>query len=283
MRFASALSCYRIEEKNMPNEITGNTKVYGILADPIHHVKTPQGINRLLAEKFFDGVMVPMHVKADDLAMVVGALKRMNNFGGCVVTVPHKMAMVALCDKLSPEAQQVGAVNIVHRAASGELIGGILDGAGFVAGLRKEGFDPAGHSVYLAGAGGAASAIAFALAKCGIAQLTIANRSAAKAQILIDRLWNDFPGIPMAIGNSDASGHDLVINATSLGLRSEDAMPFDVNSLSSPQHVAEIIMQPAETALVLAARARGCQIHLGMTMLSSQIELMASFMMGTIA
>jgi shikimate dehydrogenase len=226
--------------------------------------------------------MVPMHVKSEDLALFVQALKRMNNFGGCVVTVPHKVAMVALCDQLTAEAQQVGAVNIVHRNAAGELIGGILDGTGFVAGLRKESFDPAGRSVYLAGAGGAASAIAFALAKNGITQLTIANRSATKAQSLIDRLQIVFPNILMTIGNSNASGHDLVVNATSLGLRADDELPLDVDSLSPTQHVAEIIMQPAETALVLAARARGCQIHLGMTMLSSQLELMASFMMGAV-
>lgn len=226
--------------------------------------------------------MVPMHVKAEDLSLFVDALRRMQNFGGCVVTVPHKMAMVALCDKLTPDARQVGAVNIVHRTATGELIGGILDGAGFVAGLRKENFEPAGRSVYLAGAGGAASAIAFALAKCGISQLTIANRSAANAQSLIDRLRNVFPDIPMTIGNSNVAGHDLVVNATSLGLRPDDEMPLDENSLSPSQHVAEIIMQPADTALVLAARERGCRIHLGMTMLSSQLELMASFMMGAV-
>lgn len=267
----------------MFNQITGNTKVFGILADPIHHVKAPQGINRLFAENSVDGVMVPMHVKADDLALFVKALRCMNNFGGCVVTVPHKMPMVALCDKLTPEARQVGAVNIVHRTAAGELIGGILDGAGFVAGLRKEAFEPTGRSVYLAGAGGAASAIAFALATCGITRLTVANRTAAKAQSLIDRLQNLFPDVPMVVGNSNASGHDLVINATSLGLRPDDEMPLDTDSLSPSQHVAEIIMQPAETSLVLAARERGCRIHLGATMLSSQLGLMVSFMMGSIA
>ncbi len=132
-------------------EITGNTQVFGILADPIHHVKTPQKINRWFAAKSIDGVMVPMQVKAEDLASFVQALRAMQNFGGCVVTVPHKMAMVALCDELTPEARQVGAVNIVHRTAAGRLIGGILDGTAFVAGLREEAFEPAGKSIYLAG------------------------------------------------------------------------------------------------------------------------------------
>ncbi len=264
------------------NEITGHTKVFGILADPIHHVKTPQKINRLLAEKSIDGVMVPMHVRSDDLAAFAQVLRTMQNFGGCVVTVPHKMAIVALCDELTPEALQVGAVNIVHRTTTGRLIGGILDGAAFVAGLREEGFEPQGKSVYLAGAGGAASAIAFALAKIGVSRLTIANRTPAKAKQLVDKVRDVFPALPIALGNNDAASHDLVVNATSLGMRAEDEFPLNVRTLTSSQHVAEIIMQPAETPLVLAARERGCEIHLGMTMLSCQIELMASFMLGEI-
>lgn len=206
----------------------------------------------------------------------------MDNFSGCVVTVPHKMAMVALCDELTPEARQVGAVNIVHRTAAGRLIGGILDGAAFVAGMRKEEFEPRGKSIYLAGAGGAASAIAFELAKIGVGRLKIANRTAAKAQQLIDKVRDVFPTLSIAIGNDDASGHDLVVNATSLGMRVEDELPMNVQTLTSSQHVAEIIMQPAETPLVLAARQRRCTIHLGATMLSCQIELMAAFMLGEI-
>jgi shikimate dehydrogenase len=265
------------------NEITGNTKVFGILADPIHHVKTPQKINSLFAEKSIDGVMVPMHVQGRDLAAFVQTLRIMQNFGGCVVTVPHKMAIVALCDELTPEARQVGAVNIVHRTAAGELIGGILDGAAFVVGLRKENFEPADRRVYLAGAGGAASAIAFALAKIGVSRLTIANRTPANAQQLIDKVREMSPKLLIAVGTIDASEHDLVINATSLGLCIDDELPLNVKTLTSSQHVAEIIMQPTETPLVLAARQRGCAVHLGDTMLSCQIELMASFMMGSIA
>ena len=264
------------------NEITGNTKVFGILADPIHHVKTPQKINRLFAEKSVDGVMVPMHVKGDDLASFVQSLRAMHNFCGCVVTVPHKMAMAALCDELTPQARQIGAVNIVHRTETGRMVGGILDGAGFVAGLRKEEFDPVGKSIYLAGAGGAASAIAFALANIGVSRLTIANRTPAKAQQLVDKVRAIFPNLSIAVGNNDASGHDLVVNATSLGMRMEDELPLNVQTLTSSQRVAEIIMQPAETPLVLGARQRGCPIHFGATMLACQIDLMATFMMGTI-
>ena len=259
-------------------DITGNTRIFGILADPIHHVKTPQGINRLLDARKFDGVMVPIHVGSGGLGTMVEGLRRMNNLGGFVVTVPHKTAMPALCDELTPAAQRIGAVNVVRRTAGGRLVGGMLDGEGFVAGLRSAGIEPAGLTAYLAGAGGAASAIAYALAQAGVSRLTVANRTPAKAEELIARLKEDFPGVSMALGTEDPSPHDLVVNGTSLGLRGGDALPLNADCLSPHQIVAEIIMQPAETPLLLAARAKGCRVHHGAPMLASQIALMAAFM-----
>ncbi|MNZ94553.1 Shikimate dehydrogenase [compost metagenome] len=157
----------------------------------------------------------------------------------------------------------------------------MLDGEGFVSGLRSQGLDPAGRSVYLAGAGGAASAIAFALAGAGVSRLTIANRTADKARQLIDRIARQYPALTLAVGSENPAGHDMVVNGTSLGLRPGDALPLDVGLLEPQQIVAEIIMQPAETSLLLAAQARGCRIHLGAPMLTSQIALMAAFMRGS--
>lgn len=263
--------------------ITGHTRIFGILADPIHHVKTPQGINGLLDAHGFDGVMVPIHVRAEDLAAMVDGLRRMNNLAGFVVTVPHKTAMPALCDELTPTAARIGAVNVVRRTADGRFVGGMLDGEGFVAGLRSAGIEPAGRSAYLAGAGGAASAIAFALALSGVARLTIANRTTAKAVELVARLKEDFPDLAITVGTHDPSQHDLVVNGTSLGLRDGDALPLDVDRLTPAQTVAEIIMQPAETPLLRAAAAKGCRVHFGAPMLASQVALMAEFMGGPTA
>ena len=264
-------------------DITGTTRVFAILADPIHHVKTPQGINRLFGSHGFDGVLVPVHVGAQGLAAMVEGLRRMQNLGGFVVTVPHKTAMAALCDELTPAAARIGAVNVVRRTADGRLVGGILDGDGFVAGLRGAGIEPAGHSVYLAGAGGAACAIAHALAGAGVACLTIANRTTARAAELVARLKEDFPALVITVGSDDPSGHDLVVNATSLGMQEDDALPLDTGRLAAGQTVAEIIMQPAETPLLRAAAARGCRVHSGAPMLANQLALMAEFMGGPVA
>lgn len=258
-------------------EITGNTSVWGIIADPIHHVKTPQALNALMRERGVDGVLIPMHVKAENLATFVAGLRTMQNLKGVIITVPHKTAMVDLCDEVGVAARSIGAVNTVRREADGRLVGEMLDGAGFVAGLRQAGIEPRGRSAYLAGAGGAANAIAFALAEAGVSRLTLANRTRSKSGDLARRLAEHFPDVALAIGTTDPSGHDLVVNATSLGLREGDPLPLDASRLQPEQVVAEIIMQPEVTALLAAAKERGCRTHPGRPMLMCQLDLMAEF------
>ena len=259
-------------------EITGHTRLFAILADPIHHVRTPQGLNAIMRERGIDGVMVPMHVPAAELRAVVDGLRRMPNFGGCILTVPHKTAIVALCDHVSPMAHAMGAANAMRREADGTLSADMLDGRGFIAGLRQAGIAVAGRSVYLAGAGGAANAIAFALAEAGIARLTVANRTRERAEDLLGRLARHGHGLATAIGTQAPSGHDIVVNATSLGLRPDDPPPLDLGRLVADMTVAEIIMQPRETRLLAAAAAAGCRIQYGQPMLDCQLALMADFL-----
>jgi shikimate dehydrogenase len=259
-------------------DITGRTRIYGILADPIHHVKTPEVMNALFARHGVDGVLVPFHVTADGLATLLSGLRRMENFGGFIATVPHKTAMLDLCDVAEPEARLIGAVNCVRREPGGSMTGAMLDGIGFVEGLRAAGYDPAERSVYLAGAGGAAKAIAFALAGAGIARIAIANRSRDKAEALGAALAAARPDLPVSVAGFSPEGEDLVINATSLGMRPDDPPPLDLGALQADQVVAEVIMDPERTPLLKAAAARGCRTQPGRPMLASQIELMARHM-----
>ena len=259
-------------------EITGKTKIYFIVADPIHQVKTPQLINQLLTARAIDGIMVPAHVSPAGLSDFVIGLKGVQNLGGVVVTVPHKTGIVQLCDALTPAAQAVGAVNVVRREADGRLVGDILDGKGFVTGLASKGITVKGCSAYLAGAGGAANAIAFGLLEAGVARLTIYNRTTAKVQEMIARLAVLYPAVKLSVGTDNPAGHDLVVNATSLGMAPNDPFPLNVEHLTSDQLVAEIIMKPELTPLLEAAQKKACRIHYGLPMLQSQIELMAAFM-----
>jgi shikimate dehydrogenase len=259
-------------------EITGNTRLYGIVADPVSQVKTPQTMRKVFDKRGTDGVLVPMHVAPEGLPAFVQALRGVLNFGGMIATVPHKTAMVDLCDDITPAARLVGAVNIVRRNADGSLSGDILDGQGFLAGLRQHGIEPSGMRVFLSGAGGAAKAIAFALADAGVECLDFYNRTPAKAQDIIARLQAVYPGVSMSVVDASPAGYDLVINATSLGMKVGDPLPLDASGLSARQIIAEIIMTPVLTPLLLAAQAKGCQIQYGLPMLECQIELMADFM-----
>lgn len=259
-------------------EVTGRTRVWGIVADPIAQVKTPQGLNARLRARGLDGILVPFHVAAAGLAAFVAGVRATNNFGGFIATVPHKTAMLSLCDEVSASARLIGAVNAIRREPDGRLAGEMLDGIGFVAGLRHAGIEPHGQAVYLAGAGGAANAIAFALAEAGVARLTVANRTRAKVEDLKQRLARLHPDLPVEIGTPDASGHTLVVNATSLGLRNGDPLPLAADSLGPDMTVADIIMQPETTPLLAAAQASGCRAHPGQPMLDRQLDLMADFM-----
>ena len=259
-------------------EIDGKTRLFAIVADPIEQVQTPQLLNALMREREFNGVLVPMHVSATDLAGWFESLRHIQNFGGFIATVPHKQTIAKLCDEVSEAAGLIGAVNVVRREPDGRMVGEILDGKGFVRGLHTNGIFPEGMRVLLLGAGGAANAIAFALAEEKVAFLGLYNRSVDKARDLIARLHQGHAGLKAEAVDNNSTGYDLIINATSLGMSASDPLPVDTSELVEGQVVAEIIMKPAMTALLSQAQSKGCKIHFGLPMLRSQVALMANFM-----
>ncbi len=260
--------------------ISGHTKLIVILAHPVGHVRTPSAMNAHFAAMGRDAVVVPMAVRAEDLSTVVGGLRRLDNLGGIVVTVPHKESIALLCDRLTEEARIVGAVNVIRRERDGSLLGGQFDGEGFVAGLLAAGHAVGGKRIWMAGAGGAAAGIGFALLRHGAAALTIHNRTEARAAALAARLGAAMPGAVVAAGGADPAGHDIVVNATSLGLKPGDALPVDPTLMHPAMLAAEVVMQPEVTPFLAAAAARGCATHGGLAMLTEQVAILADFVIG---
>lgn len=259
--------------------ITGNTRLFAIIADPVRQVRTPEVLNNYFEQNRIDAVLVPIHVGSQGLESVLTAFRAMNNLGGFIVTVPHKTAVAKLCDELGVAGRAIGSVNTVRRTKDGRLIGEMFDGTGFVKGLKLQGHDPAGCRVLLVGAGGAASAIAFALAQAGVRSLTIANRTQAKAREIAARVSKSFPALSIDVGTADPTGHDYVVNATSLGMKATDPLPVDTGLLTPNMIVAEIIMKPALTPLLAKAKDQGCSVHYGRHMLDEQVRLMAEFIL----
>lgn len=258
--------------------VTGATRVFGTIAHPADHVRAPMVFNPLFAERGLDHVMVPVDTPPEGLAGVVAAMRAMPNFGGLAVTIPHKMEMAKLCDTLGPEAKLTGAVNAVRFDADGSLHGDNFDGAGFVAGLRQQGHDPAGKDALMVGAGGAARAIALALCEAGVARLRISNRTAEKADAIVAALagLGNHHQAETAVGHNGA-GVDMIVNTTSLGLHEGDALPISLDAVDVNTLIAEIIMVPARTAWLADAEARGLTTHYGRHMLDCQIDLIGGF------
>lgn len=257
--------------------ITGHTKLYAIIGDPVTHVRTPEVFNVYFAEHNIDAVCVAICIPAEEINAGLAGLKAMTNFDGFIVTSPHKTRVAEALDRLEGHSGLINAVNTVRRDQDGELAGTLLDGLGFVAGLKRYGHEIAGKSVYIRGAGGAASAISFALADGGIGRLAICNRTLSRAEGLLARVKARFPKLEVAVRTDSPAGFDIVVNATPVGLEEDDPLPFDVGGLDQHTVCAEVLMKPETTAMLHAAAARGCQTHQGKHMLNNQLDLMMHF------
>jgi shikimate dehydrogenase len=259
--------------------ITGRTKVFLLLADPVAHVVGTAVINAHFAGAGVDFAASPTHVSADDLPTMLAAARIMRNVVGLGITIPHKIAILPLLDTVTDRGRAVGAVNFVRREPDGRLVGDNIDGIGFVAGLARRGIEVAGMRVLQAGAGGVGRAIAFALAEAGAAELVIVNRDAAKGEVLAAAVAAAFPACRVRAATSgDAGAADIVVNATALGMKPGDALPLDLAGIRAEAVVAEVVMTPAVTPLLAEAERHGCRTVQGRAMLDEQMVLLQAFL-----
>jgi shikimate dehydrogenase len=252
-------------------QISGKTRVFMVLADPVAQVQAPQLYNRLFQLHGVDAVLVPAQVKAADFEAFVRHTLTAHNIDGLWLTIPHKPAMAAMvdrCDRLGGIAQ---SVNAARRNADGSLEGALFDGTGFVKALHHFGFDPAGKRVLLVGVGGAGVAIAASLADAGVGHLALVDASQQRARSVAARLAEHTGATLSAPASADPAGFDLAINATPLGLQTTDPLPFDVSRLEAHALVIDILMKPYATPLLKACAARGITAHPGFEMLAQQV------------
>lgn len=257
-------------------EISGRTRLFAVLGDPVAQVMAPAIMNRLFIERGFDAVLVPLEASPGDLDAVVDGLKRTANLDGFLVTVPHKLSVCRHAARLSEAARLAGSVNAMRREADDSWSGDNFDGEGFVRSLLGAGRSIAGKRFTLVGAGGAGVSIAAAVLKAGASVLSIVDIDRSRAEALAARLNERCPGRAQAADAPDPAS-DVVVNATPLGLQESDPLPFALDGLRTETVVADIIMKPAETRLLREAAARGFGMHAGLPMLSEQISLYREF------
>lgn len=249
--------------------ITGATRVFFILGDPVAQVRAPEVYNALFQRFGIDAVVVPLKLPAAALPGFLQHGMAAQNLGGFWATIPHKAALFEALQPADPVARVAGAVNAVRRLPDGRLEARLFDGIGFVKGLDHFGMAVTGRRVLVVGAGGGGQAVAAALAQRRPARLAIHNRTPARAQALVQRLA-PILAAELAASN-DPAGFDLIVNCTSQGLKPEDPMPFDPTRVDAGAAVVDIIMSRQPTPLLAACRARGLQAEAGFEMLVQQV------------
>jgi shikimate dehydrogenase len=258
--------------------LTGETRLYYIVGDPIGQVKSPPALTAILVGRGANALVVPAHVAPEDLDLFMKAARATRNVDGIVVTVPHKLAALAHCDEATERARFAGSTNVMRRGADGRWRGDNTDGQGYMDGVKAAGFDVAGKTALLVGAGGAGSAIASEILARGAAHLRVHDIDATRRDRIVARLGERFPG-RVSVGDADPTGVDLVANATPLGMREGDPLPVDAAKLVGSQFVADVITRPEISPLLVAARALGCATMPGAGMFNAQAELLVDRML----
>lgn len=251
--------------------ITGATRVYALLGDPLHKARSPEHFNGVINRAGLDAVLVPLETR--DFERLAPSLKATRNFDGFILTMPYKQAMLRHLDTLGPSAQKVGVVNVARRMPDGSWTGEIFDGVGYADALRAKGVAMEGRSACMLGCGAVARAMAVAIADAGIARLQVSDRERGQEQAFIGLMRKHFPQLKCEAGPFDPAQFDIAINATPLGMAEGDPLPFDPTA----KVVSDVTTKPEITPLLARARERGCTITTGADMFNAQAARIAAF------
>ena len=268
------------------------TILVGLIGWPLGHSVSPAMHNAAFLGLGLDGRYEALPVPPEQVAELVRNLPA-RGFRGVNVTIPHKQAVMPLMDELSEAAQRIGAVNTIVVEPDGRLRGDNTDWLGFLHPLDERGFDLAGKSVLLLGAGGAARAVVYALVQRRIARLGIWNRNLDRAaelathaaaldssltidnsQLTIDNPSGTVPSCQLSIPPErfPVVNADLIVNTTPIGMWPHvDQSPWPVEVPFPPGAlVYDLVYRPERTLFLRWAEAAGCPAQGGLEMLIVQ-------------
>ncbi len=249
--------------------ISGKTKVYGIIGDPIEHTMSPIMHNAAFKKLGIDCWYLPFRVRKEELGKAIEGMRALN-ISGLNVTIPHKVAVIPFLDKLDPMARKIGSVNTIVND-DGVLTGYNTDATGFLQALLEKGVRPEGKNIVILGAGGASRAISFILAERG-GNLVILNRTLDKAKEWVSRLSKILNREAKALKLDEENlvvameKADILINATSVGMSPDETL-VPAQLLKPGLIIFDIVYNPIKTRLLREAEAAGGQTISGLDML----------------
>jgi shikimate dehydrogenase len=253
-----------------PTPIDAATRLCAVFGSPIRHSASPAMHNAAFAALGLNWRYLAFEVDPKNLRAAIAGAKAMN-FVGINLTVPHKLLTVDMVDELDTSAKIWGAVNTI-KFEPDRAIGFNTDADGLANSLREDlKMELRGAKVLLLGAGGAGRTAALKLAAENVSELFLVNRTTSKAEEIAGEIKNQFSAVKVSIGYPKAKV-DLVLDATSLGLKAEDDSPLDEKQFSFTQTRAayDMIYRPAKTKFLAAAQAAGCRVANGIGMLTQQ-------------
>jgi shikimate dehydrogenase len=267
---------FRLDPRGAPM-IDGDTKLIAHIGYPTGSFRAPSIYNPWFARRGINAAVVPLGVTSESFREAFPQICRFSNFHGALITMPHKVAVVDWLDEASAAVRVAGACNAVRRSGDGKLIGDMFDGEGFVRAAASAGRNIVGQRVLIVGAGGVGSAIAAACVKAGAGEIALTDTRAEAAQQLADRLRLNYRDLTLSLGSTDPSGFHVAVNATPLGSYPGDPLPMDPSRLSPAALVGEVVLKPAMTPFLAAAKARGLACVTGLDMLFEQIPAYLEF------
>lgn len=243
------------------------SKLFAVIGDPIAHSMSPWMHNDLFSFYKIAAHYEAIRIHPDDLKKDVMALKQ-KGIAGFNVTIPHKRTIMPLLDRIDPLADAIGAVNTVVNE-NGMFVGYNTDGIGYIQGLREKAPQLLHKKVLIIGAGGAARAIYFSLAKEGVTEIDIANRTLDRARSLVLACpYSVHSNVRTVQEAEDCAGdYDIIIQTTSVGMSPQtNNSPFTVKHIRKGTIVSDIIYNPLETKLLIEAKKQGAVTQNGLPM-----------------
>jgi shikimate dehydrogenase len=239
-----------------------------LIGKPLKRKHSAMMHNAAFAAAGIDATYEALELEPDEVATFVGRVRDEPGWLGMQVTAPYKKVVAGLVDEVEPDALQIGAVNSVAKTADGRLIGFNTDSPGFRVAVAQTMARPLqGIDAVVAGAGGAAQAVVFALRQSGVRRLAVANRSLPASVVGQQAIALDGPDFLSAVRSAD-----LAVNATSVGMI-DVGLTIPVDQLPAHATVFDLVYVPPETPLLAAARARGLRTANGEEMLVQQAAI----------
>jgi len=257
----------------MTGSISGKTKICALIGDPVEHTMSPAIHNAAFSAMGLDYAYVAFPVKAEEVPAAIAGMKALN-MRGLSVTMPHKVAVVPLLDRLDPLAEKIGAINTIVND-DGTLTGYNTDATGFLQAMLERGVEPKGKNIAVMGAGGASRAVSFILADRG-AELVILNRlleldwAVDLARKISQAFGKNVDALELNTDNlaKTLENTDILVNATSVGMSPDiDETPVPSGLLKPDLTVYDIIYNPVKTRLLKDAEAAGAVTISGVDML----------------